>query len=95
MPNPWLGAWPGASPQAFKPLVRLGAVAYRVTELERGEYEIVRIVDDRRMATFRSVPVFEVTSSVIHPAFVQRIVALAAKPKRPSFAERLAFAWRR
>jgi hypothetical protein len=94
MPNPWTGAWPGASPQAFKPIVRLGSVAYRVTRLEPGTYEIVRIVDDRRMGTFRSVPTFQVTSSEIHPAFVRKIAALAAKAARPSFAERIASAWR-
>lgn len=88
------GSWT-SEPIAFKPIVRIGVVSYRVARLTFGEYEIVRILDDRRIGTFRSFPAFEVTSSVIHPAFVRGIARAAAKGTRASWVERLEYAWRR
>ena len=84
-----------SEPRSFKPIVRMGGVSYRVTRLAFGRYEVVRILDDRQMGTFRSFPEFEVTSSVTHPTFVRQIARAALRGKRASWTERLAFAWRR
>jgi hypothetical protein len=90
-----MNAWIGASLDSFKPMVRIGSVSYRVTRVARGEYEVVRILDDRRLGTFRSVPSFQVTSAEIHPTFIRQIARAAARAKRAGLAERLASAWRR
>ena len=84
-----------ASPQRFKPILRLGSIAYRVTRVALGEYEIVRVADDRRLGTFRSFPSFEVTSFTIHPALVRQIARAAATGAPPRLTERIAFRWAR
>jgi hypothetical protein len=81
-PNPW--------PQAFKPLVRFDDVTYRVTRLAHGTFEIVRILDDRRIGTFRVLPAFEVTWAAVDAATVREIAYAAAR--RSSWAERFAHA---
>ena len=82
-----------AAPTAFRPLIRFGNVTYRIGRLRRGEYEVVRILDDIRIGTFQSEPQLTVTSSSIHPAFILSIARAAAS--RTSWVKRVAHALRR
>ena len=83
------------APRSFKSLIRVGNVTYRIARLSYGNYEVVRILDDVRMGTFRSYPCLTVTSASIHPSFILKIAQAAARAKRPSWIERLAVAIRR
>ena len=86
---------PRAAPPLFKTLIRFGNVTYRIGRLSRGQYEVVRILDDVRLGTFESYPSLTVTSSRIHPSFILKIAQAAMRGARPSFIERLAHAMRR
>ena len=95
MPEPLSDPWRGASPQSFKPMVRVGDVMYRVTRIGADEYEVVRIVDDCRIGTFASFPELEITSAEVDPASVREIALLAGKATRSSWPVRIARALRR
>lgn len=86
---------PRAAPPSFKTLIRFGNVTYRIGRLSRGQYEVVRILDDVRLGTFESYPSLTVTSSSIHPSFILRIAQAAMRGASPSFIARLAHAIRR
>jgi hypothetical protein len=82
-----------SAPAAFRSLIRYGNVTYRIGRLHRGEYEVVRILDDVRIGTFQAEPRLTVTSSSIHPAFILSIARAAAS--RTSWVKRVAHALRR
>ena len=48
--------------QLVKGMVQVGGTTYRIVRLERGLYEVVRILDDASLGTFRARPVVQVTS---------------------------------
>jgi hypothetical protein len=83
------------APRSFKSLIRFGNVTYRIARLSYGNYEVVRILDDVQMGTFRSYPCLTVTTASIHPSFILKIAQAAARAARPSWIERLAVAMRR
>jgi len=82
------------APQRFKTMVRFGSESYRVTRLRLNEYEVARIVDDRRLGIFCSFPEVQVVSAAIHPAFLLKIACAAAKGRRVGWFERWLLAWR-
>ena len=84
----------GATPLAFKSLIRFGNVTYRIGRLRHGEYEVVRILDDVRIGTFGCFPELTVTSATIHPTFILKIARAAARTTGTSWIRRLAHAFR-
>jgi hypothetical protein len=48
--------------QLVKGMVQVGGTTYRIVRLERGHYEVVRILDDASLGTFRARPAVTVTS---------------------------------
>jgi len=48
--------------QLVKGMVQVGGTTYRIVRLERGHYEVVRILDDASLGTFRARPSVHVTS---------------------------------
>jgi hypothetical protein len=48
--------------QLVKGMVQVGGTTYRIVRLERGLYEVVRILDDASLGTFRARPSVQVTS---------------------------------
>ena len=60
-----------------KGMVQVDGVTYRVVRVGAGQYDVVRILDDCCVGTFRSVPSIEVTPISI-PAGLMREIARAA-----------------
>jgi hypothetical protein len=48
--------------QLVKGMVQVGGSTYRIVRLERGHYEVVRILDDVSLGTFRARPAVQGTS---------------------------------
>jgi hypothetical protein len=48
--------------QLVKGMVQVGGTTYRIVRVERGHYDVVRILDDERLGSFRARPKLTVTS---------------------------------
>ena len=40
----------------IKGMVQVAGTTYRIVRRERGHYDVVRILDDERVGSFRSIP---------------------------------------
>ena len=47
-----------------KGMVQVAGVTYRIVRVERGMYDVVRILDDQRVGQFRTIPRVEVTAAL-------------------------------
>lgn len=71
-----------------KGMVTVGGNTYRVSKLYRGTYEVVRILDDRRVGTFESSPKLQVTPEGVDPELLSEIALLALKQGKLSWVGR-------
>ncbi len=46
-----------------KGMVQVAGTTFRIVRIERGHYEVVRILDDSRLGSFWSEPVFAISES--------------------------------
>jgi hypothetical protein len=74
--------------QLVKGMVQVGGTTYRIVRLERGHYEVIRILDDERLGTFRPRPKLEITSSV-DEKLVVRVARAAIQTGKTSWVGRL------
>jgi len=75
--------------QAVKGMVQVAGTTYRIVRLGQGQYDVVRILDDQRVGTFRSFPRVEVTNSTIEPALMREIARAAIQGAKTSWVGRL------
>jgi hypothetical protein len=76
-----------------KGMVQVAGVTYRIVRIERGTYDVVRILDDARVGQFRTIPRVEVTSASGAPdETLAEIAKAAVKWGKTSWVGRLSFA---
>jgi hypothetical protein len=82
-----------------KGMVQVAGVTYRIVRIERGVYDVVRILDDQRVGQFRTIPRVEVTAAspadatTAEPdATMAEIAKAAVKWGKTSWVGRLSFA---
>lgn len=76
-----------------KGMVQVVGVTYRIVRVERGVYDVVRILDDQRVGQFRTIPRVEVTASLSPDDTTMTEIAKAAvKWGKTSWVGRLSFA---
>lgn len=76
-----------------KGMVQVTGVTYRIVRVERGMYDVVRILDDQRVGQFRTIPRVEVTSAQgADDATMAEIAKAAVKWGKTSWVGRLSFA---
>jgi hypothetical protein len=75
--------------QFVKGMVLVGGKTYRIVRLGRGEYEIVRILDDARVGTFSTQPKLQITSHTIDLALATQIARSALMGGKLSWMGRL------
>jgi hypothetical protein len=75
--------------QTVKGMVQVSGTTYRIVRLGPGQYEVVRILDDARVGTFRSFPRVEVTSSQIGDTMMREIARAAIHGAKTSWVGRL------
>lgn len=75
-----------------KGMVQVGGVTYRIVRIERGMYDVVRILDDQRVGQFRTIPRVEVTGATTSAETIAEIAKAAVKWGKTSWVGRLSFA---
>lgn len=75
-----------------KGMVQVSGVTYRIVRIERGMYDVVRILDDQRVGQFRTIPRVEVTAAVSSAESIAEIAKAAVKWGKTSWVGRLSFA---
>jgi hypothetical protein len=80
------------NPMHVKGMVQVAGVTYRIVRIERGTYDVVRILDDQRVGQFRTIPRVEVTASVSTDETIAEVAKAAVKWGKTSWVGRLSFA---
>jgi hypothetical protein len=75
-----------------KGMVQVSGVTYRIVRIERGMYDVVRILDDQRIGQFRTIPRVEVTGASAPAETIAEIAKAAVKWGKTSWVGRLSFA---
>ncbi len=75
--------------QTVKGMVQVAKTTYRIVRLGAGTYEVIRILDDARVGTFRSFPKLEVTSCQIEETLMREIARAAVHGAKTSWIGRL------
>jgi hypothetical protein len=76
-----------------KGMVQVAGVTYRIVRVERGMYDVVRILDDQRVGQFRTIPRVEVTAELgAGDETMAEIAKAAVKWGKTSWVGRLSFA---
>jgi hypothetical protein len=70
-------------------MVQLDGATYRVVRLGAGHYDLIRILDDVSVGTFRVGPPLELNASGVHPSLFRRIAWAAMRNARTSWMGRL------
>ena len=75
-----------------KGMVQVSGVTYRIVRVERGMYDVIRILDDQNVGRFPTIPRVEVTSAVASAETIAEIAKAAVKWGKTSWVGRLSFA---
>jgi len=75
--------------QVVKGMVQVAGVTYRIVRLKRGQYEVIRILDDARVGTFTNGPHVETRAHNIDPALMREIARAAIQGAKTSWVGRL------
>lgn len=75
-----------------KGMVQVSGVTYRIVRVERGMYDVVRILDDQNVGRFRTIPRVEVTAAKDSAETIAEIAKAAVKWGKTSWVGRLSFA---
>lgn len=78
--------------RVVKGMVQVAGTTYRVVRVAQGSYEVVRILDDSRVGTFRSTPPVEIVAQGIDPALMLEIARTAIQGAKTSWVGRLSVA---
>jgi hypothetical protein len=78
--------------RVVKGMVQVAGNTYRVVRLGQGSYEVVRILDDTRVGTFRSTPPVEIVAQGIDAALMLEIAKAAIQGAKTSWVGRLSLA---
>lgn len=75
--------------QSVKGMVQVSGVTFRIVRTTRGHYEVIRILDDTRMGSFWSEPMFKVSEGQ-HQELLREVARCAIQGGKTSWVGRLA-----
>lgn len=75
--------------QVVKGMVQVAGVTYRIVRVSRGVYDVVRILDDVRVGTFRNGPRVEAKALGIDEELMREIARAAIQGAKTSWVGRL------
>jgi len=78
--------------RVVKGMVQVAGTTYRVVRVAQGSYEVVRILDDARVGSFRSTPRVEIVAQSIDAALMLEIARAAIQGAKTSWVGRLTVA---
>jgi hypothetical protein len=70
-------------------MVQVAGVTYRIERVRRGLYDVIRILDDARVGTFRNGPRVEATAHTIDAGLMREIARAAIQGAKTSWVGRL------
>ena len=73
-----------------KGMVQVAGTTYRIVRVKRGQYNVVRILDDTPVGVFSNGPTVEVEPTGIDAALMREIVRVAIQGAKTSWVGRLA-----
>jgi hypothetical protein len=73
-----------------KGMVQVAGTTYRIVRIKRGEYNVVRILDDVPVGAFSNGPTVEITAHSIDSTLMREIVRVAIQGAKTSWVGRLA-----
>jgi len=73
-----------------KGMVQVAGSTYRIVRVRRGQYSVIRILDDRRVGTFTCGPVASAAAPGIEPALLREIMRVAIQGAKTSWVGHLA-----
>lgn len=73
-----------------KGMVQVCGTTYRIVRLTRGQYNVVRILDDVRVGSFSNGPTISITPAGIDAPLMREIVRVAIQGAKTSWVGRAA-----
>ena len=73
-----------------KGMVQVAGTTYRIVRVQRGQYNVVRILDDAAVGVFSNGPTVEIAANGIDTALMREIVRVAIQGAKTSWVGRLA-----
>jgi hypothetical protein len=73
-------------------MVQVAGVTYRVVRVGQGSYDVVRILDDLHVGSFRSTPPVDIVADGIEPGLMLEIARAAIQGAKTSWVGRLSIA---
>ena len=74
-----------------KGMVQVAGTTYRIVRLQRGRYDVVRILDDQRIGRFSTGSAVEVFPELVDYGTLREIARVAVQGAKTSWVGRLAF----
>lgn len=71
-----------------KGMVQVAGTTFRIVRIDRGHYEVVRILDELRLGSFWNEPTFAVSESV-DPELLREVARSAIKGGKTTWVGRL------
>jgi hypothetical protein len=73
-----------------KGMVQVEGTTYRIVRVKRGEYNVVRVLDDRGVGTFSAGKTFEMTPIGIDSELLREIARVAIQGAKTTWVGRIA-----
>ena len=73
-----------------KGMVQVAGTTYRIVRVTRGQYKVVRILDDAAVGVFSNGPTVELEPTGIDRALLREIMRVAVQGAKTSWVGRLA-----
>ncbi len=73
-----------------KGMVQVAGITYRIVRVSRGQYNVVRILDDQSVGAFTNGPTVQVSPHNIDAVLLREIVRVAIQGAKTSWVGRLA-----
>jgi hypothetical protein len=80
----------GTMSQVVKGMVHLEGTTYRIVRIKRGQYSVVRVLDDVAVGSFTSGAAIEISPQGIDPGLLRDVVRLAIQGAKTSWVGRVA-----
>ena len=75
--------------QVVKGMIQVQGTTYRIVRIQRGYYNVVRVLDDVAVGTFTAGAAVEITAQGIDPTVMREIARLAIQGAKTSWVGRL------
>jgi hypothetical protein len=75
--------------QVVKGMVQVQGTTYRIVRITRGNYSVVRVLDDVVVGTFTAGTAVKVTNRDIEPAVMREIARIAIQGAKTSWVGRI------